>query len=417
MRSIVTGVTVAMIFVFISASSSNARAGDKNKAKAHFETGLSLLEAEDFEGASVEFEISARMYPTKNGLFNLANCYKALHRYGDALKIIKRLNETFKGKLDQDWQNEIASFKADMNNLVANLIIKVSENNAVITIDGKKIGQSPILAPVLLGPGKHKIVVQLSGYVTVTRQIKLASKMQRTESFMLKKEVALLKITVNERGAEVLVDRRIAGTTPLGKPLKISPGSHVVTISKNGFKPRKKTIKVTAGQTAMLDISLMAVARQNVKIQPATTTSYKEAAPVKPLVERTPKQRVLYGVGVTSLVLTILSAGASGILYGMADKQYDNFNTAKDDWEDVNADLKSNPTNTALVDSEEKYWNKMNSSSQDMATFSNAGLALGITSGAFLVSTIVFLTISKPRENQPTAVHLVPTPKGLTVTF
>ncbi|MBW2277998.1 MAG: hypothetical protein JRF63_10925, partial [Deltaproteobacteria bacterium] len=55
------------------------------EAKTHFQTGVALLKAENYTGAAVEFEASVALYPTANVIFNLANCYQALHRYADAL--------------------------------------------------------------------------------------------------------------------------------------------------------------------------------------------------------------------------------------------------------------------------------------------------------------------------------------------
>ncbi len=65
------------------------------------------------------------------------------------------------------------------------------------------------------------------------------------------KEVPLL-ISTNLR-AEVEIDGRKAGETAPGKPLtvKLSPGTHSVTISAQGFPPVKKTLRIKKGQNSV----------------------------------------------------------------------------------------------------------------------------------------------------------------------
>ena len=55
-------------------------AQDKAEAEKHFKAGLTLQKADDFDAAAAAFEKSISLYATKGGLYNLANCYRALHR-------------------------------------------------------------------------------------------------------------------------------------------------------------------------------------------------------------------------------------------------------------------------------------------------------------------------------------------------
>ena len=180
---------VASLFLVTAAAS----AGTKQEAKKHFESGLALLEAEDYNGAAAEFRISVEMYPTKNGYFNLANCYKALHRYCDAIEAIEKLKSVFEGELDEDWLDEIADFEKKMKSVVAKLEIEVSPDGASVLVDGRDMGESPLSDPLILGPGEHEISVSLKGYETEKRVVELVSGSNETETFELKKETSELK--------------------------------------------------------------------------------------------------------------------------------------------------------------------------------------------------------------------------------
>lgn len=58
----------------LAAWAGEARAEDKELGQKHFKAGVSLLKAEEYAAAALSFEASFEAYPTKNALFNLANC-------------------------------------------------------------------------------------------------------------------------------------------------------------------------------------------------------------------------------------------------------------------------------------------------------------------------------------------------------
>ena len=78
---------VVPVFLAFLLGSRLAAADDKAEARRHFENGLALSDEQtkDYQGALVEFEASVKLFPTKAGLFNLAQCYRRLSRYGEAI--------------------------------------------------------------------------------------------------------------------------------------------------------------------------------------------------------------------------------------------------------------------------------------------------------------------------------------------
>jgi hypothetical protein len=61
--------------------------------------------------------------------------------------------------------------------------------------------------------------------------------------------VSTLDITVDQGGASVLVDNRDYGKTPLGSSIRVSAGSHLVRIYKEGFAPFERRIDVAGRRT------------------------------------------------------------------------------------------------------------------------------------------------------------------------
>jgi hypothetical protein len=168
------GASMGLLVLFAAASSKADE--DKQEAKRHFEAGLALAEAEDFVAAAVEFESSVALFPTKMGLFNLANCYKALHRYAEALDVIVRLRSTYQGKLSAEMVREVAEFERSVTALVGRLEVKVEPAGASVMVDGKNVGVSPLPEPLLLAPGDHEVKVEFEGYRPETRKVRVTSR-------------------------------------------------------------------------------------------------------------------------------------------------------------------------------------------------------------------------------------------------
>ncbi|HET7291598.1 MAG TPA: PEGA domain-containing protein, partial [Vicinamibacteria bacterium] len=76
-------------------------------------------------------------------------------------------------------------------------------------------------------------------------------------------EPGLLQLAVRP-WAEVSVDGRVIGTTPLDR-LSLAPGVHNVTLRHPGYQPLSRTVTVRTGETAKLvvDLAREGVPRQN----------------------------------------------------------------------------------------------------------------------------------------------------------
>jgi hypothetical protein len=73
--------------------------------------------------------------------------------------------------------------------------------------------------------------------------------------------VGALAVAGAEPGASVSVDGRARGSCPLPAPLRLSVGSHVVRVFKEGFMPFEQRVDVASGQAATLEARLTALTR------------------------------------------------------------------------------------------------------------------------------------------------------------
>ncbi len=167
--------TIAALGVGLFLAAGTGAADDKAEAKKHFKAGVALFKAEKFDGAAVEFDESARLYKTKGALFNLANCYKALSRYAEALATLRLLEGEFKGALGEEMLDAVKQVKDEIDSITGELRVKVNRDGAEIYMDDELVGRSPLPGPLLLGPGYHVVRVELKGMETYSRKVKLVS--------------------------------------------------------------------------------------------------------------------------------------------------------------------------------------------------------------------------------------------------
>ena len=288
------------VAVLVTCAAWSALAGDKQEAKQLFDAGLKLMHLDDFAGASANFERSVALYPTQNSLFNLANCYKALQRYGEAIAAIERLRREFSGKLKPEIKDAVERQQQEINSLVARLTLQTVPADATIRIDGKDMGTGPTLGLLLLGPGEHEIEAARSGYRSQRRSVKLVSGAGRTEKFVLEGASGNLVVRANVAGAAVFVDGRQVGTTPLDEPLALPPGKHVLNLRAAGHENAERSIEVQSDSKQVLDIVLSA------KVAPAPVAG-AVAMPATPESEMSLSARASGTPKSKSIALTVVT--------------------------------------------------------------------------------------------------------------
>jgi tetratricopeptide (TPR) repeat protein len=165
-----------------------ALADDKTEAKRHFEAGLVFFEADNYTAAATEFEASVKLYPTKMGWLNLANCMKALFRYGEALEAIDGLERDLGRELDQKWKADIAAFRSEVRDLSGELTVRAAPDGAMIELDGREVGLAPLGRKLVLPPGEHEVAVSKAGFVPERRTAKVVSRGHATVEIALEAE-------------------------------------------------------------------------------------------------------------------------------------------------------------------------------------------------------------------------------------
>ena len=153
---------------------------------------------------------------------------------------------------------------------LATLEVTSTPDGATVSVDGSRIGNTPLLKyPVDTGTSGQKVVIlrmELEGYESEVRSVTLKGGESEPVAVQLKKRAvrietkAVLDVASTPRGAVVYLDRQPIGTTPIrGYPVETGARGqkHVtVRIEHPGYKPRSDTLTLNGGQNRSLDVPL-----------------------------------------------------------------------------------------------------------------------------------------------------------------
>lgn len=392
--------------VLVTCAAWSVFAGDKEEAKQLFDAGLKLMHLDDFAGASANFERSVALYPTQNSLFNLANCYKALQRYGDALAVIERLKRDFAGKLKPEIKEAAERQQQDIQSLVARLTLRTVPADATIKIDGKDFGQGPTLGPLLLGPGEHEIEATRPGHRSERRSVKLVSGVERTEKFELGAEAGQVAVLVNLAGASVFVDGRQVGTTPLTETLSLPPGKHTLAVRAADREDAEREFEVLAATKQVLDIVLRATSSPGVPVAAAAAAPASAASDIALVAGANgmpnSKSSALRVVTWTSLVGAVAAGAVAGTFWLVSRGQYDTFATARTTYQDTPTQANYNSANSARSAVEQSQW---------------VAIGCGIGAGALAVTALVTYLVDSGADESKSKTTVSMSPFGLGVKF
>ncbi len=152
-----------------------APASAQEEAASRFKKGLDLFKEGDYQAALIELRRANELAPNYNVLYNIGQVYFQLQDYPNALRSLETyLQEGGKG-VDPKRRVEVEKDIEKLKSRVANLEIAVNVPDAEVTIDELSAGKTPLPRSVLVGAGRHRIVVSKPGFVTITRVVEIAS--------------------------------------------------------------------------------------------------------------------------------------------------------------------------------------------------------------------------------------------------
>jgi len=260
-REILKHICIRLIGVFcvllltssIGVAQSTEYKAATEKARTAFKAGEFLQAAEHFREA---FEAESR----GTLLYNIGICYEKAGQTAEAITFYQRFVDAVPGSSKAPLvQRKIATLREQMGSQYQSINVTTTPAGADIYVDDRargSMGKSPISVRLL--PGTYTVIADLKDHESAERQVVLekGSNTSATLSLMRSSEVGTLKFRVSERDADVMIDRKRVGRTPIKKPIRIGVGSHDVLVMKPGFVNWARTVKALPGQVVDVDVQL-----------------------------------------------------------------------------------------------------------------------------------------------------------------
>lgn len=150
-------------------------ASAQDEAASRFKKGLDLFKEGDYQAALIELRRANELAPNYNVLYNIGQVYFQLQDYPNALHSLQRYLAEGGKAIDSKRRLEVDKDIEKLKSRVANIEIAVNVPDAEVTIDDVSAGKSPLPKAVLVGAGRHRIVVSKAGFGSVTRIVEIAS--------------------------------------------------------------------------------------------------------------------------------------------------------------------------------------------------------------------------------------------------
>ena len=214
-----------------------------DEADLQFQLGAEAYQKGEFKAALEHFLASNRLVPNRNVLFNIARTYEELKAAPDAYRYYV---DALSGETRADQKQRIEDAIKRVAPQVAVLKVTTDPPGATVYLDRKDLGaRGNTPANLGLTSGKHKVIVELSGYETAIQE-NVDTIVGREAKVDLKLVAILGTVHVEgETGATVkidTVDSPVAGTIPCA--LQVKPGRHTLIVEKPGYAEQDLPIDV-----------------------------------------------------------------------------------------------------------------------------------------------------------------------------
>ena len=187
------------------------------------------------------------------------------------------------------------------------LVIISSPDGAIVYINENKSGKTPYNKEH--NPGKYTVKLQKKNYEVFKKEVTIEEEKTEKLTIDLKPLPGSISIKGMPKEAIVLLDGKEKGSIPCVIK-KISSGTHVVDVKQEGYNSYNSKIKVSAGETVSLDITLTKYIKPTPAQEPSpieeTPTAIAEETPVPPFSGQSSILLVVLFVAIVFFVGTII---------------------------------------------------------------------------------------------------------------
>ena len=140
------------------------------------------------------------------------------------------------------------------------VVVKSEPSGANVFLDersGGMLGQTPFT--LRLKPGSYVLIVDKAGFESTNRPVVVAEGARRELNFQLfpTDQMGAVKFLISEIDADVMVNKRRVGRSPMRELVRLPQGPHEIIVMKPGYSTWRKRVTVTSGKTNELQVDLI----------------------------------------------------------------------------------------------------------------------------------------------------------------
>jgi hypothetical protein len=230
----------------------------KAEARQRFDRGLKLFESGDHAAALAEFKRAYELIPNPVVMYNVGLVYASMNRPVDAADALDLALASGGAALSADQRRHAQATRDEQATHIGQVAI-TTDPAATIAIDGVDVGTTPLAAPLRIPSGRHTLAARATGYLPTQRELMLAGQVTETLALTLlpaETTVAHLTITASPIGAEVLVNGKPVGLTPLVASVAVAPGPTRVEVRRSGYRTATRDLTLDRGASGAVDVTL-----------------------------------------------------------------------------------------------------------------------------------------------------------------
>lgn len=125
------------------------------------------------------------------------------------------------------------------------LVVSAPLPGATVLLDGRRLGPAPQRAEDL-APGSHAVRVEKPGFLPFEMQVQVLPGRQARVEARLEAEPPRLRVDSDVPGAQVFLDHKAVGRTPV--ELEVAEGSHRLNVSADGYEMFAEDVDVVSGR-------------------------------------------------------------------------------------------------------------------------------------------------------------------------
>jgi len=196
---------------------------DRERARSEFDRGVTLFATENFQGALEAFQEAFRLRPHPTVRVNMANCYDRLNKPIEAIFHFERyLSESGRGA-PAAQRRDVDEALRRLRARVGQLTLRVLPDGATVVIDDGDSRRTPILEPIRLTAGAHRLETRLVGFRPDRRTVEVPGGGEVDVQVTLSRETGAVAVTQPPpNGGATLGGGRVATPTPV-QPAQTQP--------------------------------------------------------------------------------------------------------------------------------------------------------------------------------------------------